>query len=222
MARVRKISKKPPKAERNYFVVDTCFLVNKYLPISTAASKDVEHQIREAHTWWHEIDRQVSDQRARVYVPDLCIAEAFKVLARIYYDKCFGGKGRYDHNKAKYRYNKAKNRLSNDVSMSHRELQKQARYIGFHDVPASRDIIVAVGRFYEAFMKNDCAVSVVDMIVVSTAKYLMDFHDAPKGQIHIITHDKRLWKGTKKVTELPNAYDPAEVSDEFSRVFQSK
>ncbi len=222
MPRVRKIDKRPLKAERNYFVVDTCFLVNKYLPLSTATTTEVEHQIREAHTWWHEIDRQVSDQRARVYVPDLCIAEAFKVLARLYYDKALGGKKRYDQNKAKYRYNRAKKRLSNDVSLTHRDLQMQTRYIGYHDVPASRDIIVAVGRFYEAFMKNDCAVSVVDMVVVSTAKYLMDFHDAPKKQIHIVTHDKALWRGTKMVTELPNAYDPAQPGDEYSRVFKSR
>ena len=222
MARIRKIPKRPPKAERNYFVTDASFLVNKYLPLSTAANPGVEHQIREAHKWWHEIDRQVEAQRARVYVPDLCIAESFKVLARVYYDKGFDKAKKYNHNKAKYRYNLAKKRLSADVSMTHRALQKQSRYIGYHDVPASRDIIVAVGRFYEAFMKNGCTVSVIDMIVVSTAKYLMDFHDASKKQLHIVTHDGGLWRGTKKVTELPNAYDPAEPTDEFSRVFKSK
>ena len=78
--------------------------------------------------------------------------------------------------------------------MSHRELQKQTRYVGYHDVPASRDIIVAVGRFYEAFMKHKCNVGVIDLIVVSTAKYLMDFHDAQRKQIHIVTHDKALWR----------------------------
>ena len=61
---------------------------------------------------------------------------------------------------------------------------------------------------------------VIDLILVSTAKYLMDFHDAKRKQIHIITHDNALWRGTKKVSELPNAYDPAERADEFSRIFR--
>jgi len=104
--------------------------------------------------------------------------------------------------------------------MSHKELQAQKRYVGCHDVPATRDIIVAVGRFYEIFMKNNCNVSVVDLILVSTAKYLMDFHDATRSQLHIITHDKPPWRGTKKVTELLNAYNPAEPGDSFERVFE--
>lgn len=213
MARIRKIPKRPPKSERNYFVVDASFLVNKYLPIGTATTPDARHQIREARRWWTEIDRQVADLRARVYVPDLCIAESFKVLATKYYTSAFDSHAKY---------NNAKERLSDDVSMSHKELQKQTRYIKYHDVPASRDIIVAVGRFYEAFIKHDCGVGVIDLILVSTAKYLMDFHDAPRKQIHMITHDNALWRGTKKVTELPNAYDPAQPADEFSRVFTSK
>jgi hypothetical protein len=47
----------------------------------------------------------------------------------------------------------------------------------------------------------------------------MDFHDANRSQIHIITHDKPLWKGTKKVIELPNAYNPAEATDRFDKIF---
>ncbi len=183
MARVRKIEKQPRKTERNYFVADASFLVNKYLPIGTAPTADVEHQIREAHKWWKEIDRQVADQRARVYLPDLCIAEAFKALATKYYSSAFSSPTAYKN---------ARDRLSNDVSMNHKELQAQVRYIGYHDVPASRDIIVAVGRFYELFMKHKCNVGIIDLILVSTAKYLMDFHDAPCKQIHIVTHDNAL------------------------------
>lgn len=211
MARVRKIPKKPRKAERNYFVVDASFLANKYLPIGTAPTPDEQRMIRQAHRWWKEIDRQVTEERARIYVPDLCIAEAFKVLAKKYYSDAFS-------NGAAYKA--ARDRLSRDVSISHKELQTQKRYISYHDVPASRDIIVAVGRFYELFMKHRCNVGVIDLILVSTAKYLMDFHDAPRKQVHIVTHDHALWRGTKKVPELPNAYDPAQVKDEYSRVFK--
>lgn len=211
MARVRKIQKSPRKLERNFFIVDASFLANKYLLIGTAPTPEEQSQIRHAHEWWKEIDRQVCEERARVYVPDLCIAEAFKVLAKKYYSKAFTSAATY---KA------ARDRLSAEVSMSHKDLQAQKRYIAYHDVPASRDIIVAVGRFYELFMKHNCNVGVVDLILVSTAKYLMDFHDALRNQIHIITHDNALWRGTKKVPELPNAYDPAKPADEFSRVFK--
>ena len=211
MARVRKIPKKPKKSEKNFFVVDACFLANKYLPIGTAPTEEA-NLIRQSHRWWKEIDRQIEEGRARVYIPDLCIAEAFKVLAKKYYkDKSLS-------TNAKYKI--AKDRLSGDVSLSHRELQSQSRYIGYHDVPATRDIIIAVGRFYELFNKHNCNVQVVDLILVSTAKYLMDFHDASRNQLHIITHDIPLWKGTKKVTELPNAYNPAEAGDLFERVFK--
>ncbi len=212
MPRVRKIDKRPKRTEKNFFVVDACFLANKYLPIGTAANSGEQNMIRSDHSWWKEIDRQIEDERARVYVPDLCIAETFKVLAKKYY------KSSSFTNYAGYK--KAKDSLSNDVSLSHKDLQAQSRYIGYHDVPASRDIIVAVGRFYELFIKHNCNVGVIDLIIVSTAKYLMDFHDAARSQIHIITHDNALWRGTKKITELPNAYDPSEPNDVFSRVFR--
>jgi hypothetical protein len=211
MPRVRKIRKKPRKSERNFFVVDACFLANKYLQIGEAANSEEQRIIREAHKWWKEIDRQIAQERARVYVPDLCIAEAFKVLAKKYYENQF---------KNSARYKTAREKLSSDISMNHKELQAQSRFIAYHDVPATRDIIVAVGRFYELFMKHKCNVGVIDLIIVSTAKYLMDFHDAEKKQLHIITHDNALWRGTKKVSELPSAYDPAEEKDEFSKVFQ--
>ena len=70
------------------------------------------------------------------------------------------------------------------------------------------------------FMKNDCNVSIVDLIVVASAKYLMDFYDVDRSQLHIVTMDKALWRGTKKITELPNAYDPSEPGDRFGRVFE--
>lgn len=212
MPRVRKISRKPEKARPNYFIVDACFLADKYLPIGTAPTHEEKQIIRESHRWWDEIDRQVDLRRARVYVPDLCIAEAFKVLAKKNYDGIT-----FAHNA---QYTRARDRLSADVSMTHRELQRQNRHVKYHDVPASRDIIVSIGRFYELLIKRNCNVGVIDLIVVSTAKYLMDFHDAQRSQIHIITRDGALWQGTKGITELPNAYDPTQAADAFDRVFR--
>ncbi len=212
MARVRKISRHPLKTKRNYFIVDACFLAEKYVPVGTAPTSGARDNVRKSKQWWREIDGQLGDERARVYIPDLCIAEAFKVLAKKYY--------REDAFSSPTKYKQARDRLSADVSMTHRQLQAQQRNVKYHDVPASRDIIVSTGRFYELFMKHKINVGLIDLILVSTAKYLMDFHDAERSQLHIITMDKALWRGTKKVTELPNAYDPTEPLDRFDRVFR--
>jgi predicted nucleic acid-binding protein len=211
MSRVRKISKNPPKTLKNYFVVDACFLVEKYLPIGSAPTPVVANQLRESKHWWDEIDRQIDADRARVYVPDLCIAEAFKVLA----------KKNYKESAFKYAadYKKARERLSEDVTTEHRVLKSQNRQIRYHDMSATRDIIISVDRFYELFMKHSLNVGVIDLIVIASAKYLMDFHDAQRSQLHLVTMDDALWRGTKKINELPNAYNPREPSDAFARVF---
>lgn len=212
MPRVRKIRRNPDRSSRNYFVVDACFLVEKYLPINSAGTENEKQQSRACKRWWKEIDRQLDESRARVYVPDVCIAEAFKVLARRkYQDKIF---------RHATEYKRARERLSRDVTLDHKTLKAQNRVIKFHDLTTTRDIIIAIDRFYELFMKHDCNVSVVDLILVAGAKYLMDFHDARRSQLHIVTLDRALYKGTKKIAELPNAYDPTQPTDDFERVFQ--
>jgi len=142
----------------------------------------------------------------------LCIAEAFKVLAKKYYtENAFSNSNDY---------RRARKRLSSDVSIPHRTLRSRDRYIKYHDVTASRDIIISVARFYELFIKHKCNVGVIDLIVVATAKYLVDFHDASRSQLHVITFDDALWRGSKKISELPNAYDPVKPGDTFARVFK--
>jgi hypothetical protein len=87
---------------------------------------------------------------------------------------------------------------------SHKKLQAHKRYVAYHDVSASRDIIVAVGRFYELFRKHECNVGVIDVILVSMAKYLMDFHFVRDG-CHGAKRCKALGKGIfsrrRKVSE---------------------
>lgn len=212
MARVRKIPKNPPKSRRNYFLADASFLAEKYLPIGGAPTPADAQRTRECHTWWREIDRQVASERARVYIPDVCIAEAFKVLAKKYYqDNVLA---------SPYDLKVARDRLSDDITLTHKQLKKQKRYIPYHDLPTTRDVIVSIDRFYELFLKHNFSVGVVDLILVASAKYLMDFHDAERAQLHIVTLDRPLWRGTKKVTELPNAYDPTQPTDTFSRIFR--
>lgn len=212
MARIRKIPKHPTKAKRNYFLVDACFLAEKYLPVGTAPSTEAASRIRECKKWWKEIDRQVDDERARVYIPDICIAEAFKVLAKKYYQE--------EAFKNSTTFKQARDRLRVDVTTPAKVLKSQKRHIRYHDVSTTRDIIIGVDRFYEPFMKARKNVGIVDLIVVATAKYLMDFHDAQRSQVHIVTMDAALWSGTKTITELPNAYDPTQSGDAFEKVFK--
>lgn len=75
------------------------------------------------------------------------------------------------------------------------------RIIKYHDVPTCRDIIIAVDRFFELFMRNKRKVQIADLIVVVTAKYLIDFYDIPKDYMHIITLDRDLRLGIKRITQ---------------------
>lgn len=212
MARIRKIEKNPPKSHKNYYLIDASFIAEKYLPIATAPNEESKARIRECKKWWKEIDRQVDLKKARVYIPDICIAEAYKVLAKKYFKE-----SAFDSNK---KYNEAKQELSKDITTTYKELRKQNRHIKYHDMPTTRDVIIAVDRFYESFIKHNNNVGVVDLIIVANAKYLMDFHDAERRQIHIITFDKALWSGIKKISELPNAYFPGMNNDTFDKVFK--
>ena len=212
MARIRTIPKNPPKKRRNYYVVDACFLADKYIPIKGTKGKDTQDRLRRVKRWWKEIDRQAKDDRARVYVPDLCIAEAFKVLAKKnFQEDVFSSASSYKY---------ARDKLQSDVTMSHKDLKSKDRKITCHDLPATRDIIIAVDRFNYLFLTHKKNVGVIDLIVVASAKYLMDFYDIPKSQLHIITMDKALWQGIKKISEIPNAYDPVENPDSYEKTFK--
>jgi hypothetical protein len=210
MARVRKIQRKP-NGKRNYYLVDSSFLANNYIPINCAPDGHQRKRIRLCKKWWEEIDKQLKRKRARVYVPDICIAEAFKVLAKKYYEEKWFNK---------WQYNKAKQILTKNIQIPTKILKAQQRDVQFHDISTSRDIIIAVDRFYELFMKNKKSVSLPDLIIVATAKYLMDFFDIDRQLLHIVTLDENLWSGIKKVTELPNAYNPTIVADSHSNIFE--
>ena len=153
MAKVRKILRHPSKARRNFFVVDASFLAEKYIPVGAHPIPEGRERGRECKKWWKEIDRQIKLELARVYVPDVCIAEAFKVLAKKYYqDKVL-------KNSSQYKY--ARKRLSADITLSHKALKQQKRYVPYHDMESSRDIIIAVDRFYELFLKQKKSVGIV-------------------------------------------------------------
>ncbi len=199
MAKVRKINSKPENG-RNYYLVDANFLVNKHIPASLAPAGRHQERVTACQAWWAEIDAQLKAGTARVYVPDVCIAEAFKVLANKYYkEKWFTRYADFDA---------ARKKLSVDVRTSAKALKAFNRQVRFHDLSTNRDIIVGVDRFFEVFLKHGKNVQIADLILVATAKYLMEFFDIPKDQLHIVTLDTALREGIAKIVELPSAYDP--------------
>ena len=211
MARVRKIMRDPGD-RRNHFVVDANFLANRFIPSSRAPAGKQTDRIDRCNEWWDEIEAQLSSGKARVYIPDICIAEAFEVLAKKYYEEKWF--------KSSVELNKAQNKLRATITVPARTLRAARRDIKYHDISTTRDIIISVDRFYELFHRHNVTVSLPDLILVSTAKYLLDFYDIPKQFLHLVTLDKMLRKGSRKVQELPIAYDPTEPNDRSSRVFQ--
>lgn len=210
MARVRKIQRNP-RDGKNYYVVDASFLVNKYVPPNHARDPAESRSIDKCLRWWEEIDSQLSSNKARVYIPDLCIAETFKTLARKYYvDKWF---------KDGNAYQKACRELRKDITTSSSLLRAKDRQIKYHDILTSRDVIISVDRFFEVFHKKGYIVQLPDLIIIATAKYLMDFYDIPKYRLHIVTLDQKLRDGSTQIQEIPNAYDPTRTQDARSRVF---
>lgn len=211
MPRVRKIRRDPTDG-RNYFVIDACFLANKYIPASCAPNVRERNRIEKCLEWWEEIDKQLEINKARIYVPDICIAETFKTLAKKYFrDQWFSSAVDLDN---------ARKRLREDIVTKPKTLRGFRRNIRYHDISTSRDIIISVDRFFELFLKYNLNVSLPDLIIVATAKYLVDFYDIPRTSLHVVTLDNALWEGSKKIQELPNAYDPTKQSDSRDRVFE--
>ena len=210
MARIRRIYLDPSQG-KNYFVIDANFLANKYIPPQRAPNDREKTRIEKCLDWWKEIDTQLDFDKARVYIPDLCIAETFKVLAKKYYiDKWF---------RRPTEYSNARDRLLQDITVSTKTLRAYSRKIRYHDISTSRDIIISVDRFYEVFLKAGLDVSLPDLVILATAKYLIDFYDVPKNRMHIVTLDRSLRDGSKKIQELPNAYDP--TKDDRHKIFIS-
>jgi hypothetical protein len=212
MARIRKIHRRLAQG-RNYYLVDANFLANKYIPSKIAPDAIQKQRIEKCLEWWHEIDNQLRSGKARVYVSNLCIAEAFKVLAEKYYVK---NKKWFPNANT---YNSSKKRLASEITSTTKELSKFHRKIRYHDISTSRDLIIAVDQFFEIFFKNKLKVSLPDLVILATAKYLIDFYDIPANRMHIITLDKALRRGAKLIQELPYVYDPTEPADDRNRVF---
>ena len=208
MSRPRKIKRNPPGT--NFYLVDACFLANRYIPANGLKKKERD-RVERCKEWWKEIDAQLDNGKAIVYVPDVCIAEAFKVLAKKYYkEHVFPTAADYI---------KAKNRFSKDITITKRVLTASNRKIKFHDISTSRDVIIAVDRFLETFTKNEIYVSLPDLIILATAKYLIDFYRIPRSSLFIVTTDGNLYRGSRKVSDIPRAFDPKQNNEAAVKVF---
>lgn len=209
MRRSHKIHRKLASG-KNYYVIDACFLVNKYIPSACAPNQKEKTRIEKCVEWWKEIDSQIRTNKARVYIPDICIAETFKVLAQ----KRFTDQWLNDS-----QYRTSRKRLRRDITITTRTLRSTKRKIKYHDISTSRDLIISVDRFYEVFHKVELKVQLADLIILATAKYLMDFYDIPKNHLHIVTLDRPLRNGSRKIPEIPTAYNPTRQQDSKSKVF---
>ena len=210
MTRVRRIARSPGSG-RNYYLVDANFLANKHLPPMRAKTPQERDRIVACQGWWAEIDQQLDDSVARVFVPDLCIAEAFKVVAKKHYrEKWFPTYAEFK---------KTRDRLSADIRTPTKALKHFDRDVRFHDISTNRDIVISVDRFLELFLKHGKNVQIVDLILAATAKYLMEFYDIPRERLHIVTLDTALREGINKAADLPNAFDPTLKQHRVQAVF---
>lgn len=211
MPRVRKIYRSPDSQTKNYYIIDACFLANRFIPPGFAPNVNDRIRINNCLAWWNEIDAQLQRNKARIYIPDVCIAEAFKVLAKKYYSEEWFS--RYVD------FNSAKKKMAKFIETPAKLLKTFNRRIKCHDISTCRDIIISVDRFFELFMKHKKNVQICDLILAATAKYLTDFYDIPRESLHIITLDKGLYGGIQKTVELQNAYDPTLESNSVTRIF---
>lgn len=208
-ARKRAIRRKPDSC--NYFLVDANFLVNRYLRTSTIKDAGEQERIRKSQEWWAEIDAQLALSRAKVYVPDLCIAEAFKCLAKKYYvDNAF---------KRSVDYKRAKERLHRDVHLTSVQARSPKRTIRFHDLQTTRDVIIAVDRFFEPANKTGASVSITDLLLLASAKYLTDFYGFSDGDLFVITQDGHLYELARKLRDVPYTFNPLRPNDAAAKVF---
>lgn len=206
----RCIPKKPPN--QVFYLVDANVLIYKFID---ATKINDQHEQKRAHTaqsYWNHIDAQRKAGLAKVFVLDVCIAEAFKTLSKKNYDK--SGLFPYPAN-----YKNACDRLRKEVQLTTKEARKSQRIVTFHDIQTNQDIIVGIDRFFEMTHKKKKRVGVIDLLILSTAKYLTDFFGMNRDHIYIITMDGPLYDLARSYPELPSAFNPDRPTDNPMKVF---
>jgi hypothetical protein len=195
-----------------WYLVDANFLVNRYLDPRKISDKGERSRVNAAKLYWDIIDDQISQGKCKVFILDVCIAEAFKALAKKYFcnQPCITSPAEY---------NRTKNRLRTDVKLSSGMASRTHRTIRFHDIQTSRDIIIGVDRFFEKVHKSQASVSIIDLMILSTAKYLVDFLGFSNKNLFIITHDNELYRLARSFNDLPKCFNPTKKQDASDKVY---
>jgi hypothetical protein len=209
------IQKKIPKQPNGklYYLIDTNFLVNKHLNPRNIQDKGEINRIKAAKEYWKIIDQQLDDNIAQVYILDVCIAETFKVFAKKYYnhEPIFKSHSSYAHVCSKVR---------KDITLSPKEARKSNRNIKYHDLQTNRDIIIGVDRFFENINRKKLKkLGIVDVMILSAARYLIDYYGIDKNSLAIITQDAALYKLASSYSNLPPAFIPHRQKYSSKKVF---
>lgn len=192
--------------------MDSNFFANKYLNPHEGSNNEDRDRIRISKEWWIILDWQIRQKYAIVYVSDLCIAETFKIIAKKYYqENAFGNN----------RYQTIRKKITKDVSVSISRLISKSRYISYHNFSIDRDIIVGSSRYLEIAHKNNLqSLSVIDLTILSTAKYLIDFFRIKKEQIIILTGYNKLRKCVSLSNDNPSVIDS--LKNTYNKYFTNK
>jgi hypothetical protein len=92
--------------------------------------------------------------------------------------------------------------------------------VKYHNLLVDRDIIIGASRFLEIAHKNQLqSLSVIDLTILSSAKFLMDFFRIKKEHILVFTGDKKLIKCARKSGDLPSIIDPLQLKNKYSDYF---
>jgi len=181
------------------YLVDSNFFANKYLESNNGENQVDTDRIENSRNWWQIIDFQIKEEKAIVFITDLCISETFKIIAKKYYQA---------KKISSPKYQRIRKKITEDLHLSISHLISANRKIKYHNLQADRDIIVGASRFLEIAHKNNLdSISVIDLVILSSAKYLIDFYKISKEQIIIISGDQKLIKCSKKAPDIPTVID---------------
>jgi hypothetical protein len=162
-----------------------------------------------SQAWWNIIDRQLHEGKAIVYVLNVCIAEAFKALEK-----------QYIKNRITYlTYQKARENLRKCLILTPKAARKSKRDVKFHDIEINRDMVIGIDRFFESFLKNHPNVGTFDLLILSAAKYLIDFYNYSPDNLIVVTLDNALWQGSKQIPDIPYVYNPNHKSNYADKIF---
>ena len=195
------------------YIVDPCFLFYKYVKEKDLCDKEDLKNFPHSHEYWKIISAQIISRKARVFVPDICIAETFNTFSK----KRFNQEEKNFNNNT---YHSCRKKFIKDISIRADAIRKANRNIEFYNISLNREIIIGIDRFYEKRSKNGKnKVSTVDLIILSTAMYLIDFFGISKKTVKIISRDNDLYDLARSFPELPDIFNPDKERDRANKVF---